>query len=236
VEQGFNVRFDMYDGPMSGNRTDPLYPPAQNVTKGLVTSGGACNTTVSAATMPIPRDSCFTSFAQCSAGNKTNGTCNNLGSDRFGGRDWDCAGYWATNHPGVPMPAGCADPKTSEFTRWDLYQYEIDNNRIPNKSAPPLNSENGNPTCSNQSFSPPEGQLDRREFIMAVVDCLDAAGNGLYNGAETNVPVREYIRAFMTEPIGVCNSNDKDLFIEYLGPADPSTLSDVFKEYPVLYR
>jgi hypothetical protein len=160
-----------------------------------------------------------------------------LGSDRFGGRDWDCAGYWATNHgAGVPMPAGCADPKTSGFTRWDLYQYEIDNNRIPNKSASPLNSENGNPTCSNQSFSPPEGQLDRREFIIAVVDCLDASGNGLYNGAETDVPVREYIRAFMTEPIGVCNSSDKDLFIEYLGPADPSTLSDVFKEYPVLYR
>jgi hypothetical protein len=40
----------------------------------------------------------------------------------------------------------------------------------------------------------------------------------------------------MTEPIGVCNSSDKDLFIEYLGPADPSTLSDVFKEYPILYR
>ena len=238
VEQGFNIRFDMYDGPMSGNKNNPLYPPAQNVTKGLVTSGGACKTTQSTQTMPIPRDTCFTDFDACSGGNKTTGTCSNLGGDRFGDGNWDCAGYWQKNHTknGItpPMPPGCANPKANRFTRWDLYQYEIDNNLIPDKSA--IGSENGNPTCSSQSWTPPPGQPDRRELIIAVVDCLDANGNGLYNGAETNVPVREYIRAFLTEPIGVCNSSDKDVFIEYLGPADPEALRAVFRDYPVLYR
>src|SRR5437870_1400752 len=45
VREAFNVRFDIYEGMMSGRENDPSYRPALNVRKGYVGGGssGACN-------------------------------------------------------------------------------------------------------------------------------------------------------------------------------------------------
>jgi hypothetical protein len=219
VAQGFNVRFDIYLAPMK--TTDPLTPPAKNVTKGQVSvrSGGGPNkkcdyldydpsTPEEDKTMALPRDSCF-----------SGGTCqpfSGLLANRWGVGDWDCAGYWDMNHGVVPPSGVCA-------SRWATYQHEITNNMIPDKSA--IGSENGNPTCSVNG--PPDSQLDRRELIVALVDCIGSGING-----RAPLPVREYVRVFMTEPI----ADDGSMYVEYLGLPDPDELSNFIKEYPVLYR
>ena len=210
VQQGFNVRFDIYDGSM--NKNDAATPPAWNVTKGQVTSGNSCKLDSSTETMAMPRDSCF-----------SGGTCqpfSGLQANRWGRGDWDCTSYWAKNH-GIAPPTGvCA-------SRWATYRYEIDNNRIPDKSA--IGSENGNPTCSTRR--PPPSQLDRRELIVALVDCI---GSGVTGRA--SLPVREYVRVFMTEPVGADSSSSKDMYVEYLGPPDPAEYNDFIKDNLVLYR
>ena len=45
VREAFNVRFDIYEGTMSGRQNDPSYRPSLNVRKGYVGGGssGACN-------------------------------------------------------------------------------------------------------------------------------------------------------------------------------------------------
>src|SRR5499427_1221344 len=43
VREGFNVRFDIYEGSLSGKYDDSNYRPAQNVRKGYVVAGGDGN-------------------------------------------------------------------------------------------------------------------------------------------------------------------------------------------------
>src|SRR5262249_42393472 len=43
VREGFNVRFDIYEGAMSGKYNDSNYRPAQNVRKGYVVASGGGN-------------------------------------------------------------------------------------------------------------------------------------------------------------------------------------------------
>ncbi len=209
VEKGFNVRFDIFDSNTKKWKNDKNFPPAQNVTKGRYTKKGEENCDPDnkndSGLTAMPRDACFSGGA-CSAS-----------GPRFGNGDWNCGAYWLKNHGSATCPLGAG------ATRFDLYKYEI-NNTIPNNTL-----EKGWPTCSNQSWTPPSGQLDRREFIIAVLDC----NNLNKNGPNT---VLEYARMFLTEPVGLYNPSDKDIFMEYIGPGNSETLSDVFKEYPVLYR
>jgi hypothetical protein len=229
VEEGFNVHFDIYQGSMKNEKNNPDYAPARHVTNWLF-EPGKCNKRLKAEdTDPILRDSCFSSAP---------GSACLFPDTAFAGRmgtgDWNCENYWTTMYNNVAKkPANCtSNPAASGYTRFNLYEDEIKN-------------KNGEPACNKNL--PPDGELRPREFVIAVVDC-----DKEMKGGRTKVSVREYIRVFMTEPIGKPKGNDnnknededeleyeegkKDLYMEYRMPADPSTLSDVFKEYPVLYR
>ena len=111
VRTALNTRFDMYDNPFFGGGSDDSnlsYRPARNVTKGIIwtgSGGNLCNSSQAPGppvAMGLPRDP---------------GVDND---NRFGNGDWDCATYWATNHPdpvAEPAPGGCANPST--ISRFD---------------------------------------------------------------------------------------------------------------------
>lgn len=99
---------------------------------------------------------------------------------RFGNGHWDCQSYWDANFSssGVTQPAGCVSD-SSGFTRYDMYQFEIDNGLdLP----APLNAANE--------------MEDRRVIYVAVVNCV---ANGLA-GRQTVLAVN-FIKIFLTEPV-----------------------------------
>ncbi len=173
----FNVRFDIYNQSMNNARyrNNPSYAPAPNVIKDMLPrGGGSCignNWDQSHDTMALPRDTCF-----------TNGSC-----ARFGDGNWSVGrtAYETTNYGG-PVAA-----RASARTRYQYYLAEI----AGAGGGPILTGrlETGRPTCSAQPYAPP----DRRVITVAGIDC--AANN--IRGAASNVPVEEFFRIFLTEPV-----------------------------------
>src|SRR5262249_19806743 len=102
VREGFNVRFDIYEGAMSGKYNDSNYRPAQNVRKGYVVPRGNENQNACAtrpgANWPIgsPPDQV--------TGLPLDRTWPDLGS--MGEGNWDFVRYWQVNHgaDGAPPP------------------------------------------------------------------------------------------------------------------------------------
>ena len=235
---GFNVRFDEYNGSMNSKKNDPLFAPAANVTKGICNVNGgncayngnnACNPNSPAPaghpSVPLPRDA--------------NIMADTTLSTRFGNGVWNAATYWAANHPLTPaLPAALgATP-----TRYAVYRYEIDNNLIPNIT----NGERGAPACSSAA-GVNNPNRDRRTLIMAVVNCRAANGGaGLQgNNNGSNIPVVAYAKMFMTEPAGLVedatgkvtgSNNSNNIFGEVIGVEAPHSPSDVYHIYPILYR
>jgi Flp pilus assembly protein TadG len=179
ITDALNVRFDIYKGNLKNKKTDPLWAPAANVIKGIVPrGGGSCigqNSDPSPDTVAIPRDDCFNA-----------GTCT-----RYGNGNWSAgrANYVATNYGG-------ADPAPGATTRFQMYMTEIANGGGPlstGRILPPGKSETGRRMCSNQQDPDP----NRRVIIAAGIDC---AANPI-NGATTGVPVHQFVKLFLTEPI-----------------------------------
>jgi hypothetical protein len=231
ISQGLNVRFDMYNGPLSGSRSDPQYAPAGNVTKGLRTTGGNCNTSKSNSSTPLPRDNCFMPSGTwpngISSGAGT-GCVNYGGVQRAGDGSWNRQGYWATNHSGQAQPPGY-----NTMTRYQVYRYELEH-------TPPglVNTaqENGAPMCSS---APPvsDAANDRRVLPVAIVNCIEH--QAILNGNAQDVPVEEYVDVFLTEPVGNSawwNATNDDIFVEVIGVVRPNQRNSVLREYPVLYR
>ncbi len=222
----FNIRFDIYKSIMNGERNDPLYAPAPNVIKGIVraTGGGgnACignNEAPSPDTVALPRDDCF-----------LNSTC--AGNGRVGDGNWASqrANYVTTNHGGV-------DPDATALTRYELYLAEIANAGGPASGQPILTglAESGRPSCSPHQSDDPA----RRIVIAAGIDCT---ANPI-NGAATNVPVAEFYKVFLTEPVGQDGSSppNVDIWVEIVGSAggDGAGAADdggIFRDVVQLYR
>jgi len=213
IHTGLNLRFDIWDPPLNSKQSDPAFAPSVNVTKGKV-AGPQCRSNQLSDpppppddTVPIPRDRCF-----------TNGTC-----ERFGDAQWDTEmiDYWNTNHPGIAVP-GPFD------TRFEYYRYEIDNGLIPDKSG--SGGEDGNPSCAPSGIDNP--LRDRREMVVAVINCLEHE----VQGSTDDVPVVAFARMFLTEPVGTEASNEDDLWVEMLGVAEPGGDDGVLHEFPQLYR
>lgn len=195
----FNVRFDIYKATMNGRRNDPNYRPAPNVIKGIVPrSGGACignSARVSPDTMGLPRDDCFAS-----------GSC-----ARFGDGNWSAGrtAYVATNYDGAgpSVPAGA--------TRYEYYLAEIAAAGGPGSRAAILadRAETGRASCAPAASPDPE----RRIVIAAAIDCTAHP----VSGRTTNVPVEEFFRLFLTEPVGQDASSPPrlDLWVEVVGSA-----------------
>lgn len=237
----FNVRFDIYNTIMNGERNDSDYAPAPNVIKGIVPStggggngnsngggggGNQCignNESLSPDTVGLPRDDCFVS-----------GTC----GGRFGNGDWSTgyANYIAVNYGGTD-PFGI-DPSVN--TRFDLYKAEIANPQgttVPGTGTlgilPDGLSETGLAQCSTSTPAGPE----RRVVVAAAIDCV---ANPI-NGAATGVPVKEFIEVFLTEPVaddGVTPPT-VDIWGEVIGKVQEGTgagATGIFRDVVQLYR
>ncbi|MBD3678494.1 MAG: Tad domain-containing protein [Rhodobacteraceae bacterium] len=220
----FNVRFDIYRSIMNGNRNDPDYAPAPNVIKGIrPNGGGSCiggNEQV-ANTEELPRDDCLIS-----------GTCP-LGS-RFGDGNWSNGrtnAYVAANYGGV-------DPHPGAATRYEYYLAEIAAAGGAGSSNAILTGlgldETGRPMCSNNQVADPE----RRVVIAAGIDC----GANPINGAEEGVPVQEFFKLFLTEPVSSDGSSppNLDIWVEIVGTANGGGAgagsSGLFRDIVQLYR
>jgi len=213
----FNVRFDIYKSIMNGKKNDPAYAPAPNVIKGIVPKGGGTcigNTAeLSPNTAGLPRDDCF-----------ADNSC-----DRFGDGVWASGRttYVTRNYAGD-------DPHPEALTRYDYYKAEIaaaTKDGILNASL----AETGLPTCS---ISPP-ADADRRVVIAAGIDC---EANKI-RGAANDVPVKEFVKIFLTEPVGSDGVSPPtlDIWGEIIGSANTGSTAalgtgGIVRDVVQLYR
>ncbi|HEX6011248.1 MAG TPA: Tad domain-containing protein [Geminicoccaceae bacterium] len=217
---GLNVRFDIWDNNLAGERNNAAFRPSANVTKGKVHAPNQCSSNrlndppVANQTVPLPRDTCFATNS-CAT--------NSLSNARFGNGITDAqrSAYWATNHGGT-LPAAL-----NGALRYDIYRYEIDNNLVPNKSP---TGENGRPSCAPAGINNPE--RDRRVLTVAILNCREHD----IRGQRDDIPVIAFARMFITEPVGYESGREDDLYVEMLGVAEPGDESGILHDYPVLYR
>ncbi len=189
----FNVRFDIYRSIMNGRRNNPAYAPAPNVIKGIVPNGGgSCINNAR-----VSPDTVALPRDDCFV----SGTCG-----RFGTGVWSAGRttYVARNYGG-------SDPHPAALTRYGYYLAEI-----ARAGAGPIltgRAETGRPICSGSTPAGP----DRRVIIVAGIDC---AANSI-RGAASDVPVREFFKIFLTEPVGQDGSSPPrlDIWGEIIGSA-----------------
>lgn len=225
TDASFNVRFDMYQAIMNGKKNDPAYAPAANVIKGVVPKGGgACvgsNPPASTNTMAMPKDTCFAT-----------GTCP---WPRFGDGNWS-----AGRNQYVNWHYAGSDPHTGASTRYEYYLAELGAAAgTPILSGTGWNGqplqETGRPQCSSHVSPDP----DRRVVIAAGIDCARYA----FNGSSPNIPVEEFFRLFLTQPVGTNGASPPtlDLWAEVVGSAGgagsgSSTPGGIFRDVVQLYR
>jgi len=210
----FNVRFDIFKGIMNGKKNDPLYAPAPSVIKGIIPNGGGrC---VGGNPQPSP-DTVGLPRDDCFPG-----------CGRFGDGNWSVGrtNYDNTNYGGpVPIPT---------TTRFEYYKAEL----AAANGGPILTgrSETGLPMCAT---STPSTDPERRVVIAAGIDCT---ANPIV-GQTNNVPVQEFFRMFLTEPVGNDGNSPPtlDLWVEVVGSAGgPGAGSGgtggVFRDVVQLYR
>ncbi len=199
----FNVRFDIYRSALNNRRNDPNYAPAPNVVKGMVPNNNGCfgnnnnSPPPTSPSLPLPRDTCFNT-----------GACS-----RFGDGNW-AAGrttYVNTNYGTPPGAAGTADPHPGATTRYEYYLAEIAA-AAPTSPILTNRAETGRPTCSPHRAGP-----ERRVITVAGIDC---AANPI-QGRTLDVPVREFFKIFLTEPVRQTGSNPPsfDIYGEIVGSA-----------------
>ena len=218
ARHAINTRFDIYEGNFNSKKNDADFRPAENVTKGyLPTGGGGCNSDFDTETPPtamgFPGDA-------------------NMGSNRMGDGDWDFEAYWTINHPGVSAPNSWDNTNANRPSRYDVYQWELDNG-IPDNSA--AGGEDGNPTCSSSTVGP---EPDRRIIYAAVLNCdeLDLTG-----GSSDEVPALTFIKMFITQPMtklpGTGHTDEDDtLYVEMVDIVKPGVDDEVVHDIVQLYR
>jgi Flp pilus assembly protein TadG len=204
VREGFNVRFDIYEGAMSGKDNDSDYRPAQNVRKGYVPGGddegdNTC-TARRARNWPIgsppdqatglPLDRTWPDFS------------------RFGQGDWDVGTYWTVNHGDVPLPEFNAGPPPS---RYRVYRYEIDHGYVADISP---GGESGAPACyRGHSVS---DRTDRRVLYAAIINCQSLRLEG---DTQSHVPVAAFGKFFLALPLAT--RSQTDVYAEMIGLVKP---------------
>lgn len=221
---GYNVRFDIFAGGMSSKKNDANYPAAPNVIKGIKPNGAGAtcigNNPKVAATVALPRDDCFAS-ASCANGN------------RFGNGVWSNATTGRPNYVTKNYGTGVADPHPTATTRYQYYLAEIAAAGGGASTAailPAGKDETGRPQCTNKQSSNPE----RRVVIAAGIDCTAHP----INGRASNVPVNEFVRLFLTQPVADAAGNSFDIYVEVVGSAETgsSGTGGIFHDVVQLYR
>lgn len=222
----YNVRFDMYGTLMNSKKNNPIFAPAPNVIKGIVPksngNGNACissNSQPSSNTVSLPRDDCFATSG-CANGN------------RFGN------GVWSNATTGRPHYESTNYGVTNKFptaaTRYAYYKAEIaaaGGGASTTRILPANRQESGRPQCSSNQSS----DIDRRVMVAAGIDCT---ANPI-NGSKSNVPVNEFIRVFLTEPVAATSTFD--MYVEIVGSAEDGGAGSggsggIFHDVVQLYR
>ena len=223
----YNIRFDIFSGSLNSRRNHPDYPAAPNVIKGMRPGsngngngggGNACNPQTATDSVPLPRDNCFYT-ASCANGG------------RFGDGNWSNATTGRPNYETRNYGATGRFPTAA--TRYAYYKAEIaaaGGGASTTRILPGPRPETGRPQCTNQQSSDP----DRRVVIAAGIDC---AANPI-NGRATNVPVNEFIRLFLTEPVAAASGNSFDIYVEVVGTAESNGggTGGIFHDVVQLYR
>jgi Flp pilus assembly protein TadG len=229
VAAGFNVRFDIKTGSLTPGTG---YAPATNVRKGWVWPKSGQKNWCNAALFSSSQ-----ADQNCASNNPPGTHSMALPLDTFTGTNiqgngiWDCASYWVNSHTSA-APAGCT--ATPTISRYQVYQYEIANNLVGessqyNKPAC-TNPETGNPSCAGASTA--VATPDRRNIVVAVINCL--AQSGLMGGGATanNVPTAGFAKYFITQPVG--DDGTQYLYGEFTGFAtqiDGITILDQVQLY-----
>lgn len=230
-----NMRFDRYSSNLNKYKSDKNYPPAPNLIQGEI--GGCGNTGVSPSSNSrgFPHDSCFAA-----------GTCS-----RFGTGTWDYQGYVGWNYGDPLYPTGGApyDPTWDDHfenyvvtgahpnSRYETYLKELA--WLADHASNPLltgRDETGIPQC----FSGPTvADASRRVVIAAGIDCV----KNPINGSEVDVPVAEFFKMFLTNPVGAGTGSPKkfDLYVEIIESAGLAGYSSagsggIFRDVVQLYR
>jgi hypothetical protein len=219
-------------------RTDANYRPGKDVVKGAKRQDPKPIYDVDGTTIIG-----WTTPDACDLEDDTSGTSKRFPRDkvikggRFGNGVWDFCDYWEVNHgPCAASPWGAGGMPT----RHEVYKWENENTQIPDATDGfPTTEEIGktdvvlpDQSCyqgPNMCMSPYEpgcadALLDRRELVVAVINC-EALG---LNGNEDNVRVAEWYGMFLTEPVGGSDPGassdpmfkDFDVVLETMGPFD----------------
>ncbi|WP_096787454.1 Tad domain-containing protein [Rhodobacter sp. CZR27] len=208
----FNVRFDIYEKSMQHAANDPKYPAAPNVIKGYVsrTKGKSCDNS------PGSPDSMALPRDTCFA---------TRACSRYGDGNWAAGrtAYVAKNYGGT-------DPHPGARTRYEYYLAEIaaaaGGNILTGRS------ETGRPICSKYPSTDPE----RRVITVAGIDCTTTP----VRGSMEDVPVVEFFRMFLTEPVGDDGTSPPtvDMWAEIVGSAEArsSGSGGYFHDVVQLYR
>lgn len=242
----FNTRFDMFNSMMSKYKTDPNYAPGPHVAKGFVASNGngTCvgQATEVADTMAFPPDS---NFPDGRFGNKVWDIDGYIETNHGPTTVTDAQGN-TSQVPESYMYQALIDYRYSkpDVSRHDIYKREISlaeksdsNGKI---SYNPIfayvdgdgnyvntRAENGIAQCSNPNNVVPldptsEITTDRRTFTAAAINCDPVKGGTAINGAEKDVPVQEFVKIFLTEPVGESTDTPPnfEFYVEVVGTAE----------------
>jgi Flp pilus assembly protein TadG len=250
-----NTRFDIQNFSGGGGTTlNPCLtagacPPALNVTKDVVLPAGSTNCKLSGSNpwqlpanrfapkadttydstelldsdglidaMGLPRDNChYASYGTaCTGGNLGNG-------------QWARADYVAKYHSASPPPS-------TVVTRYEMYRWEIDNNRIPGSPgnptpATPNGLQHGTPVCD---ATVPDPARDRRVFVVAIANNCSAL-----HGAAVPAAITSWVEVFFVEP----GLNDRgngetngEIYLEVVGPANVGTAQVLRRDTPYLVK
>ena len=163
--------------------------------------------------MGYPRDLCHavSLTGTCSGGIIGNGV-------------WDVDAYFKVNYNwdhSQWVAQTLLDPTAGQVTRYDVYQWEMNNPTIlgsidTQKSVSGGYTSYSSPVCRGSITPNPPTIPDRRRISVAVVNCNAQD----LHGAETNVQVRKWVDVFLVEP-AIARGN---------GPTQRSTNGDIYVE------
>jgi hypothetical protein len=198
----FNARFDIYSNGSKFD-TDARFVPAPNVVKGIKPKGGSCkwnNVDPTTNTLALPRDPCFAA-----------GTCGRYGDGAYSlGKYLDMNygnrnGVFDSGEGSALYAADISSGLPAEFndgtTRYEVYLREIAYAHKIGGDILTGRDETGLPSCHSNAATP--AGPERRVVVAAGIDC----NANPINGRETNVPVQEYVRMFLSDQVAEVGSS-----------------------------
>lgn len=242
ADQGINVRFGLYAGPMNQSSNDYAFRPARNVRMGQDYGRNGNNPSCSryepeantADAMPFP------------AGTPTTP----IGGGTVSGSNWNISSYWQVSHGsstapttaiGRPsLPPGASVPSTTPPSRYDVYKYEILDDSQPWLQHRAPGGERGTTQCYRgpaDTSDQTDPLNDRRTIFAAVLNCNEQFSGGS-SGGRREVEAAAYARMFLTKPM-VTQGNDKYISLEVVdvtGGGGLGTVEDFLREEAELVR